>query len=183
MALPAEWKVSLMRRTIGPLVSAVILSALLCMPSATAVVLDRDTGFDPDDVDSPSRFDPDIRSSTRKLSTRDGRRVLAIIVRFYERDAGWGLGVRLDARGGHRADHLMSTLGQDCYVWPSGSRGERVQGRASAHGERFVCRVPARVVSPNKSIRWKIHTHVPDGSRLSRTDFEIDYAPDQGWYS
>ena len=36
-----------MRRTIGALASAVILSALLCMPSATAVVLDRDAGFDP----------------------------------------------------------------------------------------------------------------------------------------
>ena len=55
-------------------------------------------------------------------------------------------------------------------------------GRRSLRGRRFVCRMPARLVSPTKSIRWKIRTKVPDGSRRDTT-FVIDYAPsDRGWY-
>ncbi|MGZ8603073.1 MAG: hypothetical protein ACXWXN_11220 [Actinomycetota bacterium] len=172
-----------MRRTIRCLVPACFLTLVLGATPAAAVVLDRDTGYDARDIDTESRFDPDIKSTTRKLSTHDGRRVLAIVVRFYERVAGWPLEVRLDANGGPRVDHIISTFGEECYVWPKGHRSEGVPGRASARGDRFVCRVPARTVSPSKSIRWKVHTRPPEDSAPHGSTFEIDYAPsDRGWY-
>ena len=151
---------------------------------AGAVVLDRDTGYDARDIDpGPGGFNPDIRSTTRRLSEHGGRRVLAIVVRFYERQGGWPLDVRLDATGGPRVDHLMRTFGEDCFVWSKGERAEAVQGRGAARGDRFVCRVPARVLRPSKSIRWKVETRPPEDSAPRGSTFEIDYAPsDRGWY-
>lgn len=150
---------------------------------AAAAVIDRDTGFDANDIPPNGHIDPDIQSTTRRLAEREGRRVLSIVVRFYERHGWWPLWIRLDARGGPRVDHIVSTFGDQCYVWPKGRRHDGVEGRASAHGDRFVCRMPARTVSPTKSIRWKVRTKVPDGSRRG-SDFVIDYAPsDRGWYT
>jgi hypothetical protein len=148
---------------------------------AGAVVVDRDTGFDANDIPPNGHNDPDIRSTTRKLVARDtGGRVLSIVVRFYERHAGWPLWVRLDARGGPRVDHIMSTFGDQCYVWRKGHRHDGVEVRGSAHGFRFVCRMPARLVSPTKSVRWKVRTQAPDGSG---SEFVMDFAPsDRGWY-
>ncbi|MBA3764687.1 MAG: hypothetical protein H0X05_04165 [Actinobacteria bacterium] len=171
-----------MRRTIGTLLPLCFVVMAVVTP-ASAVVLDRDTGFDARDVKSDSPFDADIRSTTRKLSTRDGGRVLAIIVHFYEADGGWPLEVRLDANGGPRVDHVMRTFDEECFVWPKGRRDDGVQGRGSARGDRFVCRLPARRVSPTKSIRWKVRTSPPEDAP-ARGAFEIDYAPsDRGWYS
>lgn len=114
-------------------------------------------------------IDPDIRSSTRKLVERGGGgRVLSLVVRFYERHGWWPLWIRIDARGGPRLDHLVSTNSTQCFVWPRGRRHDRVEIRGDAHGDRFVCRMPARRVSPTKSIRWKVSTTVPDGSGSTR---------------
>ena len=164
-------------------VFACFLVSVLPVTLAGAIVLDRDTGYDARDIRPvPGRDNPDIRSTTRRLSRLDGRRVLAIIVRFYERHGGWPLDVRIDANGGPRVDHMMRTFGEECFVWPKGDREEAVQGRGAARGDRFVCRVPARVVEPRKSIRWKVQTRAPDGS-LRLGAFEIDYAPsNRGWY-
>ncbi|MEX1262875.1 MAG: hypothetical protein WEE66_02900 [Actinomycetota bacterium] len=172
-----------MHRMIRWLVSACFLASVLPFTPAGAVVLDRDTGYDARDIEpGPGGYNPDIRSTTRRVSERGGRRVLAIVVRFYGRQGGWPLDVRLDAMGGSRVDHLMRTFGEECYVWPKGDRAEGVQGRGATRGDRFVCRVPARVVTPSKSIRWKVQTRPPDGSRRLGI-FEIDYAPsDRGWY-
>jgi hypothetical protein len=169
-----------MRRTFRLLVPASMLAALLSPTTAPAAVLDRDTGFDARDVETGSRFEPDISSTTRRLATHEDRRVLAIVVRFYDPVAGWGLEIRLDARGGPRVDHVMNTFGEDCFVWPKGHRRDAVQGRAVARGRRFVCRIPARAVSPTKSIRWKVRTRPPEDPDDS---FEVDHAPsDRGWY-
>ena len=171
-----------MRRTIRWLVPVSALSILLAFTPAGAVVLDRDTGFDADDIEG-SRFDPDIRSTTRRLARVEGRRVLAIVVRFYERSGGWPLRIRIDARGGPRVDHIMNTFGDDCFVWPKGHRRDAVVGRAKARGDRFVCRVRAHAVSPTKSIRWKLQTLPAEDSAPHGSPFEIDYAPsDRGWY-
>jgi hypothetical protein len=169
-----------MGRTLRLLVAASMLAVVLTPTAATAVVLDRDKGFDPRDVETGHRFEPDISSTTRRLAIHDGRRVLAIGVRFYDPVAGWPLEILLDARGGPRVDHLMNTFGEECFVWRRGHRRDAMEGRAVARGRRFVCRVPARVVSPTKSIRWKVRTGPPEDPDDS---FEVDYAPsDRGWY-
>lgn len=172
-----------MHRTIRRAMWACIVASVLVAAPAGGVVLDRDTGYDARDIDpGPAGFNPDIRSTTRRLSTQGGRRVLAIVVRFYERQAGWPLDVRIDANGGPRVDHLMRTFGEECFVWAKGDRAQAVQGRGATRGDRFVCRVPARVVTPTKSIRWKVETRPPENSRR-RGPFEIDYAPsNHGWY-
>ena len=170
------------RSSLRCLVAVVVLCALTFGAPAAASVIDRDTGFDANDIPPNGHIDPDIRSTTRRLAERDGRRVLAIVVRFYERQGWWPLWIRLDARGGPRVDHIVSTYGDQCYVWPKGRRREGVEGRASVKGDRFVCRLPAREVSPTRAIRWKVRTKVPDGSRRG-SDFVMDFAPsDHGWY-
>ena len=172
-----------MHRTIRRAMWACIVASVLVAAPAGGVVLDRDTGYDARDIDpGPGGFNPDIRSSTRRLSKQGGRRVLAIVVRFYERQGGWPLDVRIDANDGPRVDHLMRTFGEECFVWPKGDRAEAVQGRGATRGDRFVCRVPARVVTPTKSIRWKVETRPPEDSRRLGS-FEVDYAPsNHGWY-
>jgi hypothetical protein len=97
-----------MRRALCIVLGCLAIS--LAVTPAIAVVIDRDTGFDADDVPPNGRFHPDIRSTTRKVVARDdGSRVLSIVVRFYERDALWPLEIRLDARGDARVDHMAST--------------------------------------------------------------------------
>ncbi len=171
-----------MRRAICAVVGCLVAMSLAASP-AVAVVVDRDTGFDANDIPPNGHIDPDIRSTTRKLVDRDtGSRVLSIVVRFYERHGWWPLWMRLDARGGPRVDHIVSTFGDQCYVWPKGHRRDGLEVRGVAHGDRFVCRMPARLVSPTKSIRWKVRTKVPDGSGSAGT-FVMDFAPsDRGWY-
>ena len=173
-----------MRRMICLLVPACFLASVLPVTPAIGEVLDRDTGYDARDIDpGPAGFNPDIRSTTRRLSKHGGQRVLAIVVRFYERQGGWPLDVRIDANGGPRVDHLMRTFGEDCFVWAKGNRADTVQGRGATRGDRFACRVPARLVTPSKSIRWKVQTLPPEDSAPRGSTFEIDYAPsDRGWY-
>jgi hypothetical protein len=168
-----------MRRALCIVLGCLAIS--LAVTPAFAVVIDRDTGFDADDVPPNGRFHPDIRSTTRKLAARDdGGRVLSIVVRFYERDALWPLEIRLDARGDARVDHMASTYVGRCYVWRKGHRHDGTLVRGVDHGDRFVCRMPARLVSPTKSIRWKVRTQAPDGSG---SEFVMDFAPsDRGWY-
>ena len=164
-----------------PAASLFLACMLATAPPASATVIDRDIGYDERDIEPRPGRDPDIRSTTRKLTVNDGRRVLAIIVRFYEHHPRFSLEIRLDALGGPSVDHFMSVV-DECNVWRKGHHRDLVEGKSHLRGGRFVCRVPARAVSPTKSIRWKVRTRVPDGSRRG-TEFEIDYAPsNRGWY-
>jgi len=172
-----------MRRTIRWAIVACITLVTLPVAPASAEVLDRDTGFDPQDIEHiPGINAPDIRSTTRRLAQDHGRRVLAIIVRFYDPDGGLPTSVRIDANGGPSVDHLMWIQVNGCAVWPKGRRSDSVVGRAAARGAREVCRVPGRAVAASKPIRWKVRTEPPDGSRRGDT-FEIDHAPNgRRWY-
>ncbi|MGH2539426.1 MAG: hypothetical protein ACRDGK_02790 [Actinomycetota bacterium] len=150
--------------------------------AASAVVVDRDTGYDPRDVEPRDGFyPPDVSSTTRRLTAVDGRRVLALIVRFHQRSGRGHIEVRLDSEGDRRVDHLMlitDFADPVCWIWPKGARGDRVEGRlAWRSGARVACRAPARTVHPRKSIRWKVTAEPNDGG------FEPDHAPDdRGWY-
>jgi hypothetical protein len=48
---------------------------LATAPAANATVVYRDTGYDERDIEPRPGRDPDIRSTTRKLTVNDGRRV------------------------------------------------------------------------------------------------------------
>ena len=66
----------------------VVAGVFTVAPAANATVIDRDTGYDERDIEPRPGRDPDIQSTTRKLTVNDGRRVLAVIVRFYEHHQG-----------------------------------------------------------------------------------------------
>lgn len=168
-----------MRTASTTLLSAlVVVATLVAVPAAGARVIDRDFGYDERDIEPREGRDPDIKSTMRKLAVNDGRRVLTVAVRFYERRPRFGMRIRLDARGGLRVDHIMSWE-SECAVWRKGHRRDFVKGRYQKVNGRYICRVPARAVHPSKAIRWKLRTVPPDFA----PDFEIDYAPsDRGWY-
>jgi hypothetical protein len=149
---------------------------------AGAVVIDRDTGYDRRDIEPEQNFQPpDISSTTRRLATVEGRRIVAIVVRYYERSATGRVNVRIDASGGRRVDHRMlitAFADPGCWIWPKGDRDARVAGKVGWRSERVACRVAARHLDPDKAIRWKVRAEASDGG------FEPDFAPDdRGWYS
>ena len=80
-----------MRTSLRLLPVTLVLSALVGVMPAGAAVIDRDIGFDANDIPPNGHIDPDIRSTTRKLAERGGRRMLSIVVRFYESNGGWPL--------------------------------------------------------------------------------------------
>lgn len=155
---------------------------ILLLAPVTANAVYRDTGYDPNDMGSIDGYRlPDIRSTTLRVARVDERRILAVIVRSYGRWRGFHIHVRLDVRGGHRVDALMmltSAADEACIVWLRGHRGDAVRGRFGLRGDRTVCRVPMRMLRPDKRVRWKVTAQAPDGG------FDIDYAPDnRGWYA
>ena len=161
----------------------VIASVFVMMvpSSAVAAAIYRDTGYDPDDVGTRDGVSlPDIRSTTRRLSLIDGRRVLAIIVRSYGDWPGFRVEVRLDTKGGPQLDAFMllsNASGDVCLVWNKGDRSGAIRGRFAIRGDRTACRVPVRFFAPDKRIRWKVRATAPDGAA------EVDDAPDnRGWY-
>ncbi|HET6712339.1 MAG TPA: hypothetical protein VFI59_01310 [Actinomycetota bacterium] len=149
---------------------------------AGAGVIDRDTGYDPRDIEPERDFQPpDVSSTTRRLAAVDGRRIVAIVVRYYVRSATGRVNVRIDASGGRRVDHRMliaAFADPGCWIWPKGDRDARVTGKVGWRSERVACRVAARFFEPDKAIRWKVLAEASDGG------FEPDFAPDhRGWYS
>lgn len=162
-----------------PVVVGSIVVAMLGVAGATAV--DRVTRFDPRDIEPQSGIQPpDISLTTRRVATVDGHRVVAIVVRFFERSASGRIDVRIDASGGRRVDHRMvisAFADPGCWVWPTGDRDARVAGKVAWRAARVACRVPAHVLDPDKGIRWKVRAEASDGG------FEPDFAPDdRGWY-
>lgn len=157
------------------------MATAMALPASAGTVVDRDTGSDPRDIEPQDGFQPpDISSTTRRVATVDGRRVVAIVVRFYERSAGGRIDVRIDATAGPRVDHRMllwAFADPGCWVWTKGDRDGRVRGKVGWRPDRVVCRVPARVLDPDGEIRWKVRAEANDGG------FEPDFAPDgRGWY-
>jgi hypothetical protein len=160
------------------IVGAVVVATV---GAAGATVTERDIRFDPRDIERQSGFQPpDISSTTRRVAAVDGRRVVAIVVRFFERSASGRVIVRIDASGGRRVDHRMLIIAfadPGCWVWPNGDRDAGVSGKVAWRAARIACRVPARVLAPDKEIRWKVRAEAGDGG------FEPDFAPDdRGWY-
>ncbi|MGZ8582269.1 MAG: hypothetical protein ACXWXG_02965 [Actinomycetota bacterium] len=142
----------------------------------------RDTGYDPDDR-AVLGYDPDIISTTRRVSMTSARRVLAVIVRSQEDfEIYWGVEVRLDSRGGRRFDYWMDLHDNDsggygCWVREAGRDGGGVRGRFVYGTDRVVCRVRIGVEHPDKRIRWKLIS-------TSRYEGVTEYAPnDRGWYT
>jgi hypothetical protein len=97
------------------------------------------------------------------------------------------VGVFLDTRGGPRPEYRLwhwENLG------PRRCGGHRIGG---GRIERLRCEIlvncctapgvlrwsmPRKALTPNKQIRWRIHTHYPGDTDDQRDDF----APDIGWY-
>jgi hypothetical protein len=158
-----------------------VLCAFLILPAESALAY-QDRGFDPDDR-SHGGVDPDIRSTVRTVwTTESGLRSLRVSFRAYEELAlcCWLVTAALDSREGHRPDYLIEFStpegGFECIVFPRGERFTQwVEGALRENGDRVSCRVPVRLVSPTKRIRWRLHT---DSGYFARADA----APDHGWY-
>ena len=167
----------------------------LILPASAASSLTQsdlvyiDTGFDADDIPDEQgaddfQRDPDIRSTTRKVTVEDaGGRSLSVVVKTYEAFLGyWRIVARLDSRGGPRADARM-TLSDDgagtfgCRVrFLSSREAHRGTLRLELLGDRAVCHAPLRWVHPNKRIRWNLF------SRAAGNGID-EYAPsDHTWY-
>ena len=184
------------RRAILAAVAAAVATAALALPASATTAMRRDplyksTGYDPDDIPidegSCCQQDPDVRSTTRKVTTSSRGRSLFITFRAYETLLGyWTVHVRLDTRGGTRSDANMRLA--DSGVGPTrcGVRfladGPRRQGKLilPMFGDRATCRVPLRWVHPSKRIRWKLFSPAGAEGTEPRVD---EYAPDdRGWY-
>jgi len=160
-------------------VSIIIITGFL---TGTAIAFGyKDTGFDARE----GSVALDIRSTTRKVwRSHDGRQWLTIRVRSYDLLGGdWFAEARVDSRGGPVTDYRMrlsSHFGMMfCGVRSKNSidwvEGTLIGGDAgSSWGS---CRVPLRLVRPNRPIRWKVFG-INDRNEID------EYAPSgRGWYS
>jgi hypothetical protein len=152
------------RPVILAVVAAAVATSALTLPASAATPMRRnplyvDTGYDPDDIPidegSCCQQDPDVNSTTRKVTTSTKGRSLFITFRTYERLLGyWTVRVRLDTRGGPHTDAKMRLA--DSGVGPTRcgvrflAEGPRRQGslRLPRSGHRATCRVPLRWVHP-----------------------------------
>jgi hypothetical protein len=151
--------------------------------SAGPALAYTDRGFDPDDR-RVIGFDPDIRSTVRKVWTTDGSsRALRVKFQAYERLGNyWSVMVFLDSRRGPKADYVIELdnadmSGKGCSVYPRGHRGQEVPGSFRQRRDTALCRVRARLVDPTKRIRWRLRS--PSGY----VHDNVDIAPNGGgWY-
>lgn len=140
----------------------------------------QDTGYDPDD--RPVLGDPDVRSTTRFVGRLDGHQVVSVSVRAYaEFGVWWFINVRIDSRGGPRADYRMrlwngDMSGRGCSLKRIGTGGS-VRGVFDQQADRASCRVFIRRIQSTKRIRWKLV------SRSGHSGGITEYAPNGGgWY-
>ena len=158
------------------------LVAVASMPGGAAADY-RDTSHDPDDRPAAGT-DPDLRSTTRRVLTGDGRRVLIVSVRAYEEfDVAWNITTRLDSKDGPQRDFVMyiydaDQSGRGCRFYPAGQPGDFIRVRFTQIASRVACRVRLGLVDPTKRIRWKLSSITEwEGGRDDR-------APDGGgWYA
>lgn len=129
----------------------------------------------------------DVRSSTRTVWTAsDGRRYLRVGIRTWNDLGPFGsytfvrIRVRLDARGGKRADARMAiVVGDAASGHPAYCAVRGHEGRLFWSDHRIACRVRTRWVRPTKRIRWKLTT---EPYYEYDPQPESDAAPDAGWY-
>jgi hypothetical protein len=158
-----------------------VVTSLLLIPDWSVAY--RDVGTDPDDR-AVVGYDPDIRQTTRRVKSSEGGRVLIVRVWTYE-DLGvfWRMEVFLDSRGGGAFDYRMLLANGDlggagCQIDRRGGGRDQIDGRFRQVGNLAECRVRARLVNPNKRIRWRIRS----GSGYNEPESETEVAPDRGWY-
>lgn len=155
-----------------------VLSVVVGWSPAAAYEL---RGFDPDDREAVGA-DPDIRSSVLRVGPGTHGRVLVVVVRAYETLGDyWRIQVRLDAQEGRRADHFMhlwnaDTGGAGCWVRERGQGNPSHDGVFRQRGRAARCRVPIRLIRPDRTIRWRLNS--PSGY----VDGNVELAPDHGMY-
>jgi hypothetical protein len=172
---------------------ASVVTAVLTLPASAAGtvqspdVLYADVGLDPDDrpVEDGTCCEqgPDIRSTRRKVSIDDGRKLFVNFDAYEPLLGYWTVIVRLDTRGGPHSDARMRIF--DSGVGPAGCWvrfGSKPRREGTFHaplsGDRASCRAPLRWVHQNKRIRWKLFSPAAD------PEGGVDeFAPDdRGWY-
>ena len=164
-------------------VLAGLIFALVASLPGWAAADYRDTYRDPDDR-PPVGTDPDLRSTSRRVVTVNGRRILVVSVRAYEEfDIAWNITTRLDSKDGPRRDFVMyiydaDQSGRGCRFYPAGQSGDFIRGRFTQAADRVACRVRLGLVEATKRIRWKLTSITQwKGGR-------DDHAPNGGgWYS
>lgn len=166
-----------MPRSLITLVGLALLEMLVVAPSASAYEV---RGYDPDDRLAYGT-DPDIRSTILRVEPREDGRYLILVVRAYEvLSDWWRIEVRLDAQGERRAEHIMTlwnadTGGLGCSIHPRRDR-DAERGAFHQNGKAARCRVPIRLVKPDKPIRWKLVSESAYG------EGERELAPNAGMY-
>lgn len=165
-----------MRRMSASVFASLLLMGFASDTTASAAFGYRDTGFDADDAKDAT----DIRSSTRKIwQDQKGHRWLSITVRAYEtlgRD--WDVLASIDGRGGPVRESRVSFVniqGNIYCGWQNGHGGESVP--MTQVDRRATCRMPLRLIRPNKRIRWRVRSPGPD-----TISDDVDRAPNSGWY-
>jgi hypothetical protein len=158
---------------------------LLILVALTVIVPGRalayeDTGYDPADRDGDY---PDIRTTTRRVWTNDGRRFLRISFTGEEKlgiAAYWEMAVRLDTRGDRSFDVLMrfwdlDMSGTGCFARKRGG-GDRIDGTLHLRSHGASCRIRTGRFRPTKEVRWKLK------SPALHTPGEVEVAPNSGYY-
>jgi hypothetical protein len=160
------------------------LTLVLVMASGGWAAADyRDTYYDRDDRPDVGT-DPDLRSTTRQVATVNGRRVLIVSVRAYERfKIAWNIKTHLDSKDGPRRDFVMyiydaDQAGRGCRFHPAGRPRDFIRGRFAQIADRVACRIPFVLVDATKRVRWKL-------SSISQwKGGRSDRAPNGGgWYA
>jgi hypothetical protein len=127
----------------GPFIASVV-TALVLSPSLAMAY--EDTGYDPDDR-RVHGSDPDIRSTTRRVFSRQEGRMLKLRVRAYEVFGFfWEMKVSLASQGGPRTDYVMRIQNNDqagrvCSIFPRGHPRRDHKGRFHQDGHWASCRV------------------------------------------
>jgi hypothetical protein len=162
-----------------------LLAAACILASQGPVALAyEDTGYDP--VDRESDY-PDVLSTTRRVETNDGRRLLGVSFTSkeelaFDAEAYWSMRVKLDTRGDQTFDVVMEfwdldMSGSGCIARNRDGRGKQVEGRLHLRSHGASCTVRTAQFRLRKRVRWKLMSpalHDPG---------EVEYAPNAGYYS
>jgi hypothetical protein len=164
----------MLRRSVLVVLSLVLAATLPGWAAADY----RDTHSDPNDRPSVGT-DPDLLSTSRRVTTVNGRRVLIVSVRAYEEfDTAWSIRTRLDSRDGPRRDFVMyiydaDQAGRGCRFYSAGHPEDFIRGRFTEIADRVACRIYLKFVDATKRIRWQLYSisqwkggtadHAPNG--------------------
>jgi hypothetical protein len=160
----------------------VLAAAFTLLPGHALAYEYRDTGYDPDD-----RSDyPDIRDTTRRVWTQDGRRYLRITFNADEKldfaSAYWKVRAKLDTRGDSSFDAVMRLWDLDmkgfgCVARALGAaQGDGVEGKYHQRSHGASCRIRTGRFRLTKEVRWRLT------SPTLHTGGEPEVAPNGGVY-